>query len=489
MFHPFKTSPERGDSVAYLSPAFSAQVVEEMTGMVISLPVATVKVLVGILVAATSVVEHPASFREVTTRGDDRDQAIIGWLRDRAVALADIKPTSRSEDLKPLHKILHGIRVVGVGEATHGTREFVQMRHRLFKFLVEEMGFTTLAVEFSASDAFLLNDYVVHGPTSRDQVLACLRKSWISDTEEMRAVVDWMREHNAKASTLEKVRFVGIDPQGNARAIDNVKDYFAEVAPDRIAQSAELFRVLAAEDSHALAFAPTKVAPEHRARLYKLISYVVLNRSRLVRRSSVEKWERALGDLKLLTQFAEFNSSGPLDDVGTRDGYMAENFLDMVARENPNARFVVWAHNAHVCKRGGGAFPALGSFLQSVFGEEYYAFGFAFDSGSFRAQLPQVQPPKIDIFHLESAPTGTIDWYMARAGIANYLVDLRSAPTDTRVADWLKTARNLHWVGAFFSEKPSATSSGRSFILRRDFDGMIFLTKSTATQTDRSRVP
>jgi erythromycin esterase len=356
------------------------------------------------------------------------------------------------------------------------------MRHRLLKFLAEKMSFTVLAMEFSGSDALLLNDYVSRGSTSQDQVLACLRKSWITDTEEMKAVVDWMRDYNAKASDERKLKFIGMDPQGNARAIENVRTYFAEVAPDRFARTAELFRVLAAEDSHALAFAPTKIAPEHRAQLYKLLSYAVLNRARLIRRSSVERWDRALGDLKLLTQFAEFNSGGAGEDVGTRDGYMAENFLDAVARGNPKARFVVWAHNAHICKRDGGAFPALGSFLRKSFGDEYYAFGFAFDSGSFRAQLPRVQPPKINVFHLDPAPTGTMDWYMARAGIANYLIDLRAGPTDPRVIDWLKTAHNLHCVGAFFSEKSSAASSGRPFILSRDFDGLIFLTKGTPTQ-------
>src|SRR5262249_50984996 len=185
-------------------------------------------------------------------------------------------------------------------------------------------------------------------------------------------------------------------------------------------------------------------------------------------------------------QFAEFNSGVAGDDVGTRDGYMAENFLDAAAREKQDTRFVVWAHNAHICKRDAGGFHALGSYLRKAFGDKYYALGCAFDSGSFRAQLPRVQPPKVEVFHLDSSAAGTIDWYMSQVGLANYLVDLKAKANDPQVAEWLKASHNLHWVGAFFSAKPGESSSVRPFVLSRDFDGLLFLSKGTPTRPSRS---
>ena len=43
--------------------------------------------------------------------------------------------------MQPLKAIIGPARVVALGEATHGTREFFQLKHRMLEFLVTEMGF------------------------------------------------------------------------------------------------------------------------------------------------------------------------------------------------------------------------------------------------------------------------------------------------------------------------------------------------------------
>jgi erythromycin esterase len=44
-----------------------------------------------------------------------------------------------------------GVRVVGLGESTHGTAEFFRLKHRLVEYLVTAHGFRTFAMEASAS--------------------------------------------------------------------------------------------------------------------------------------------------------------------------------------------------------------------------------------------------------------------------------------------------------------------------------------------------
>jgi erythromycin esterase len=412
----------------------------------------------------------------------DSDAVVIGWLRRGAVVLRSTHPGAGLEDLKPLKGVLQGVRVVGFGEATHGTREFVQLRHRFLEFLVQEMGFTALAMEFSAADGYLINDYVLHGRSSREQVCACLSKIWITDTQELTAVIDWMREHNGRTAVEKRVQLFGIDPQANGRAMEVVRAYLRKTAPERLRPAEDLFRGLSEQDANALAFAPTSVPQAQLAELYKLISYLVLHRDSLISLSSATEWGQAVEHLRLLAQFAEFNSPTPVDGGGTRDGYMAENFLAALRRQQPGTRVVLWAHNAHVCKRDTGRFPALGSYLHKAFGKGYYALGFSFDHGSFRAQLPRRQPPQQEIFTLGPAPAGTIDWVLARVGIASYVVDLRNPPTEPRIAAWLKTPQNLHWAGVFFTHESATTASGRPFLLSRDFDGLIFLESGTPTR-------
>jgi erythromycin esterase len=54
----------------------------------------------------------------------------IAWLRDNAVPLATTEPGSGFADLEPLRKVIGDARIVSLGEATHGTREFFQLKHR-----------------------------------------------------------------------------------------------------------------------------------------------------------------------------------------------------------------------------------------------------------------------------------------------------------------------------------------------------------------------
>ncbi|MBI3412266.1 MAG: erythromycin esterase family protein [Planctomycetes bacterium] len=413
----------------------------------------------------------------------ERDEAVIGWLRKGARTLRGIQPgAADNNDLNPLQKILEGVRVVGIGEATHGTREFVQVRHCFLEFLVKELGFTALAMEFSVADGNVINEYVVHGRGSRRQVIACLKKGWITDTEELLAVFDWLRAHNASVAEGRRVKFFGLDPQGNARAIEVVRDFLRRTAPQRLAKVEALLETMNEQDRNALEFAPTAVTAEKVDQLYRLISYLVLHREDLIRHSSALEWDRALEHLKLLAQFAEFNSSAPFNGAGTRDGYMAENLLAALRREALSTRIVVWAHNAHVCTRESGRFPALGGYLHKAFGKEYYAFGVAFEHGEFRAQLPKVRPPKLATFKLGAASAGTIDYMLSKVGIANFMVDLRAPAADERVSAWLKAPHNLHWVGAFFMEEWASKSATRPFVLNRDFDGLVFIEKSTPTR-------
>ncbi|HEY2539539.1 MAG TPA: erythromycin esterase family protein, partial [Stellaceae bacterium] len=51
-------------------------------------------------------------------------------------------------------------RFVLLGEASHGTHEFYRERARISQRLIEEKGFTAIAVEADWPDAYRVNRYV-----------------------------------------------------------------------------------------------------------------------------------------------------------------------------------------------------------------------------------------------------------------------------------------------------------------------------------------
>ena len=61
--------------------------------------------------------------------------AVVAWVRAHAVPLAGADPALPDDDLDALLPVLGEARVIGVGEGTHGTREFFQFRDRLVRWL------------------------------------------------------------------------------------------------------------------------------------------------------------------------------------------------------------------------------------------------------------------------------------------------------------------------------------------------------------------
>jgi hypothetical protein len=64
--------------------------------------------------------------------------AILPWMRANAIALASVEAGQGLADLIRLGPLIGDARIVSLGEATHGTREIFQLKHRLLEYLVAE---------------------------------------------------------------------------------------------------------------------------------------------------------------------------------------------------------------------------------------------------------------------------------------------------------------------------------------------------------------
>src|SRR5438105_2039976 len=112
------------------------------------------------------------------------------------------------EDLAPLRELIGDARVVGLSEAAHGTREFFQLKHRLFEYLVTEFGFNIFMLEASFSESWPISRYVLTGEGDAGHSLASLRL-WAWDCEEVLEPIEWMRRWNGEHE--RKVFFYGCD--------------------------------------------------------------------------------------------------------------------------------------------------------------------------------------------------------------------------------------------------------------------------------------
>jgi erythromycin esterase len=78
---------------------------------------------------------------------NDNTQDVLQWLKDNSTTIETLQAGNGFNDLELLRKIFEKAKIVVLREATHGTREFFQFKHRMIEFLVEKMGFSVFAIE------------------------------------------------------------------------------------------------------------------------------------------------------------------------------------------------------------------------------------------------------------------------------------------------------------------------------------------------------
>lgn len=172
---------------------------------------------------------------------------VVTWTKRHAVPFESVEAGHGFADLEPLRKMIGNARIVALGEATHGSREVFQMKHRLLEFLATELGFSLLAVEANLPEARRVNDYVVDG---KGDPAAALRGLYFSTwrSEEVFAMVEWMRRFNLDAAHRaagRRLGFAGFDMQEPGVAMTAVQDYFTQFESEWAPKIADAKQALA----------------------------------------------------------------------------------------------------------------------------------------------------------------------------------------------------------------------------------------------------
>src|SRR5215470_16028170 len=177
--------------------------------------------------------------------GSPAGEDVVAWLKANALPLASVEPGSPFNDLAPLRPMLSKARVVSLGDSNDGTREFFKIKHRLIEYCVAELGFTIIAFGANYGSMLAVNDYVLHGKGDIADVIAPGVGVEIYDTEEVLALIEWVRAWNL--SHARKVQFHGLGMRSSPPALLHLLAYLERVAPE-LAVTSE--RILAPLASH-----------------------------------------------------------------------------------------------------------------------------------------------------------------------------------------------------------------------------------------------
>ena len=357
--------------------------------------------------ADASIDDRPTDTNDVASR-----------LAANGTALTTTDPTADLADLEPGGRAFDEATVIGLGEATHGTREFFRLKHRLIRYLVERQEVRLFGLEANFAETLALDRYVRYGEGDPEEALAGVY-FWTWNTEELLALVEWLRAFNDGREVGDRVRFYGFDAQftaGPAAALDS----YLRTA-DRLAE-------LGIGDDPASLDDDGRLADDEETRVARLDAadrVVTTAGERLdiqeaahVAATDRGTWQLARRHLRTLAQTRDHKRARHTDDSGraiaVRDRAMAANVAWMLDYANTDMdRIVLWAHNAHVSRTedratdGTGA-PSMGYHLAERYGEEYYALGFDFAGGTFQALADINDGYELQACSLGDPPRGSL---------------------------------------------------------------------------------
>ncbi|MGW7048140.1 erythromycin esterase family protein [Streptomyces avermitilis] len=338
----------------------------------------------------------------------------------------DIKDTAHAVEAAAVMRLLPARpRLLALGEPTHGEDTLLGLRNELFRQLVEQEGYRTIAIESDCMMGLAVDDYVTSGTGTLDEVMEHGFSHGWGTFAANRELVRWMRAYNVRADNdgrpaPERLRFAGFDgpleithAASPRQALTALHGYLsARVDADLLPCTAKtLDRLLGTDDRWTRPAAMTdpaqsagQSAEAGRLRLLAddLTALLDAQTPHLSTAASREDWDRArlygrtaTGLLRYHYWMADTSPARMTRLVGLRDQMMAHSLL-AVAERGPA---LIHAHNGHLQRAKStmrmGGMPlewwSAGALVSARLGEEYAFVATAL--GTIRHQGVDTPPP------------------------------------------------------------------------------------------------
>jgi protein-L-isoaspartate(D-aspartate) O-methyltransferase len=288
-------------------------------------------------------------------------------------------------------------RVILLGEASHGTSEFYRARAAITKRLIEEHGFTIVAIEADWPDAAAVDRYVRHRPARPGAEQPFQRfPTWMWRNTDVDAFIGWMRAHNDKIQSERRAGFYGLDIYNMSGSISAVLEYLDKVDPEAAAVARERYGCLT----------PWQKEPSTYGRAvltagYQKCEQAVIDQCRelLQRRLEYvgqdgESFLDAAQNARLITsaeRYYRIMYYGGAESWNLRDTHMFETLGHLLEARGPQSKAVVWAHNSHI---GDARYTEMGVVREELnigqlcrerFGDQAALIGFGTHTGTVAA--------------------------------------------------------------------------------------------------------
>jgi erythromycin esterase-like protein len=423
------------------------------------------------------------------------DTELTNAVREHAYPLSTVAPS-----YDHLMRLIGDARFVLLGEASHGTHEFYHERAQMTQQLIEEKGFTAVAVEADWPDAYRVNRYV-RGQTADAFAIEALADferfpQWMWRNTAVAEFVEWLRERN---DTLPrgsaKAGFYGLDLYSLHTSMNAVLRFLETVDPHAARQARERYSCFDhfGEDTQVYGFlagsGATKSCEEEVIRQLTELEQHAREYAQRDPRVSEDDAFYAEQNARLVKNAEAYYRSMFLRDESSwnlRDRHMAETLEALVkhlGRQSVDAKIVLWAHNSHLGDARATEMGQrrgelnVGQLVRERHGRDAVLVGFTTHHGTVTAANDWGEPAKRK--SVRPALPGSYELLFHNTQLERFMLDLRTGNDATR---GLRDPRLERAIGVIYRPSTERMSHYFRTQLPEQFDVVLHFDETRAVE-------
>ena len=388
---------------------------------------------------------------------DPDTQTLVDILLDEMDPLGADPLSWEDEELRWLDP-LSGKSVVGLGEATHGTAEFFDAKHRIFRYLVENHGFRVFAFEADFGESIYINEAIQQGNASQIESLMNSRMHfWTWKTEEVKELLEWICTYNQGKADDDKVHYVGVDCQFNTYHPAMARDYLEQAGVPFLSFADSVLSEVEIAYTENYGSFDQESFDNHLGRVIALQDSITKYREDMIVATSEKDFLMHERIMEVIRQasLVSFYRGDPQKLLDLRDQFMAQNvywYRDYFE----NSKIAVWAHNYHVSDFESGVVGTMGNYLRYYYGNQYASIGFLFSRGEFTAVgMDGDQYTELGTQSVDSIPkAGSLNALMSHTGQAAFSIELDALANYLAWYNAFEAGMDYFFMGSGYNNRP-----------------------------------
>ncbi len=419
---------------------------------------------------------------------------VTDLVRDSAHPL-----TGSSADYDDLLDFIGDRHFVLLGEASHGTHEFYRERAQITKRLIQEKGFTAIAVEADWPDAYRVNRYVRGQGADADaaEALSGFQRfpAWMWRNADVLDFIGWLRAYNdSLPSDATKVGFYGLDLYSLHTSIEAVLNYLDKVDPEGANRARQRYACFEhfGEDPQEYGYS-AGLGLSHTCESEVVSQLVELQKSaaeyaRRDGRIAADDFFYAEQNARLVKDAEQYYRTmfrGRVSSWNLRDTHMAETLKSLAEhfrRQRQPGKFVVWAHNSHLgdaraTQMGRAGEWNVGQLVRESYPGDCVLIGFTTHSGTVTAasnwgglaERKQVRPGR----------PGSYEALFHDTGLPSFALTL---PHGSHVAQGLRQPMLERAIGVIYLPESELASHYFQARISDQFDAVIHFDHTRAVE-------